>query len=276
MPADGAYYLHLRDTQGKGGADYAYRLRISQPRPDFELRLAPSGINVRAGGASPVTVYALRKDGFAGEITLSLKDAPRGFVLSGGRIPAKQDQVRVTLTAPPTPAKEPIALAVEGKATIQGQSVLRAAVPCEDMMQAFAYRHLVPAKELLVAVVGRARQRRSVGGSDTPNRPTVRIPLGGTVRVPVNMPMTTAFGKIMLELSQPPEGIDLANVAALPGGSELTLHCDAKAKLGLKGNLIVDIYVERSPAFGNEKAKGQLRRFPAGSLAAIPFEIVAK
>src|ERR1035437_5636579 len=32
LPANGAYYLHLGDSQGKGGADYAYRLRISRPR----------------------------------------------------------------------------------------------------------------------------------------------------------------------------------------------------------------------------------------------------
>ena len=29
----------------------------------------------------PITVYALRKDGFSGEIALRLKDAPDGFTL---------------------------------------------------------------------------------------------------------------------------------------------------------------------------------------------------
>ena len=68
---------HLGDAQHKGGAEYAYRLRISEPRPDFALRIVPSSINVRAGGSVPITVYALRKDGFSGEIALTLKDAPR-------------------------------------------------------------------------------------------------------------------------------------------------------------------------------------------------------
>ena len=63
----------------------------------------PSSINVRAGASVPLTVYALRKDGFSGEIALALKDAPAGFALSGGRVPAEQDQVRLTLTVPPTP-----------------------------------------------------------------------------------------------------------------------------------------------------------------------------
>ena len=80
LPASGAYYLHLGDTQGKGGPDYAYRLRISRPQPDFALRMVPSSINARAGATVPVTVYALRRDGFAGDIVLKLKDAPSGFM----------------------------------------------------------------------------------------------------------------------------------------------------------------------------------------------------
>ena len=59
-------------------------MRISAPRPDFELRVMPSSLNVRAGTAVPLTVYALRRDGFAGEIALALKDAAAGL-LAGRR-----------------------------------------------------------------------------------------------------------------------------------------------------------------------------------------------
>ena len=46
LPADGTYYLHLGETQDHDGPDYAYRLRISPPRPDFELRVTPSSRSV--------------------------------------------------------------------------------------------------------------------------------------------------------------------------------------------------------------------------------------
>ena len=46
LPADGTYYLYLNDAQHKGNEAYAYRLRISEPRPDFALRVVPSAINV--------------------------------------------------------------------------------------------------------------------------------------------------------------------------------------------------------------------------------------
>ena len=157
LPANGTYYLYLGDAQNKGGDAYSYRLRISPPRPDFELRVVPSSINARAGTMVPVTVYALRKDGFSGDITLSLKDAPKGFTLSTGRVPADKDQMQLRLKVPPIPPKQPLSLRLEGRAEIQGRQVVRPAVPAEDMMQAFIYRHLVPAKDLKVVVIGRAK-----------------------------------------------------------------------------------------------------------------------
>src|SRR6185436_1178777 len=105
----------------------------------------PSSLNLRAGGIAPVTVYALRRDGFTGEIALQLKDAPLGFALQGGVIPAGEDRVRFTLTAPPRREDAPVAIQLEGRATIAGGEVRHTAVAAEDMMQAFAYHHLVSA-----------------------------------------------------------------------------------------------------------------------------------
>jgi hypothetical protein len=272
LPADGTYYLHLGDAQHKGGPEYAYRLRLSPPQPDFELRAVPSSINVRGGATVPLTVYALRKDGFSGEIALALKDAPRGFALSGGQVPANQDQVRLTLTVPPVSLKEPLSLSLEGRATIQGREVSRPAVPAEDMMQAFAYHHLVPAKEMRVAVSGRNMARapvRILGG--TP----VRIPAGGTARVQVETPAPAFLDRVRLELSEPPSGIAIKNVLPSGGGAEIVLQCDAaKAKPGLKGNLIVSVFAVPAASPDKAKAPGNQRRAPMGSLPAIPFEIV--
>ena len=157
LPANGTYYLHLGDAQQKGGEAYGYRLRISPPQPDFEVRVVPSSINARAGSTVPITVYALRKDGFSDDIALVLRDAPTGFKLSGDRVPAQQDQVKLTLKVPPTPTKEPTGLRMEGNAVIGGREIVRPAIPADDMMQSFIYRHLVPAKELKVTVSGRGR-----------------------------------------------------------------------------------------------------------------------
>ena len=152
-------------------------MRISPPRPDFELRVVPSSVTVRGGTAS-LTVYALRKDGFTNEIVIGLKAAPTGSTLSGARIPANQDQARFTLSLPPMSPKEPLVLSLEGRAQVDGQAICRPAVPAEDCMQAFAYRHLVPAKELRLAALERGLPRVRIL-SPTP----VMIPAGGTARV---------------------------------------------------------------------------------------------
>ena len=154
LPANGSYTLTIWDAQHKGGPDYAYRLRLSEPRPDFDLRITPSAINVRAGGSTTFDVVAIRRDGFDGDITLALKGAPPGLTISGAWIPAKSDSATVTLTAPPYKLVEPVALTLEGTATVNGQSLRREAIPADDMEQAFAYHHLVPASEWLVSVYG--------------------------------------------------------------------------------------------------------------------------
>ena len=178
LPTDGRFFLWLGDMQRQGGAAYAYRLRLSAPMPDFELRVVPSSINARTGMTVPITVYALRRDGFSDEIALALKDAPRGFVLSGGRIPSGQDQVRLTLTAPSTALEEPARLGLEGRATIEGRPVARLAVPADDMMQAFAYHHLVVANDPFAAVDGPPRPATAIRML---SRQPVKLAAGTTV-----------------------------------------------------------------------------------------------
>lgn len=273
LPAAGLYFVHLGDAQHQGGPDYAYRLRISPPEPDFELRVTPSSINVRAGFSFPLTVYALRKDGFTNEITLALDDAPAGFSLSGERIPAGQDQVRLTVSAQAAGRKEPINISLQGRAKIGGRFVTRKAVPAEDMMQAFAYRHLVPAQELKVAVTGRGFGR---AGLQLASALPVKIPVGGAARLRLGGLGASYLDRFDLELSDPPPGVSLGKAATTERGAEIVFESDAKtSKAGLKGNLIVGLVPARNPA-ATQKAKKQAnpRRVPLGTLPAIPFEIV--
>jgi hypothetical protein len=272
LPANGVYYLHLGDSQGKGGADYVYRLRISRPQPDFELRVVPSSINGRAGAAVPVTVYALRRDGFAGDIALQLKDAPSGFFLAGGVIPGSADSVRLTLTMPPSP-EGPRSLALVGRATVAGREVRRAAVPADDMMQAFYYHHLVPVTDWLADVTGNPRPNaRAAFTLDTET--AVKLPRGGTVSVRVILNAPRLADALRLELNQPPEGIAIQTMETVRDGVAIVLRADpAKVKAGLKGNLIVDAFMERA-ANPDAKQPAARRRVPLGTLPAIPFEIV--
>jgi hypothetical protein len=272
FPKDGDYFLYLGDAQHKGGAEYAYRLRIGPPRPGFDLRVVPSSINVAAGATVPLTVYALRRDGFAGDIAVSLKNAPAGFMLRGGQIPSGKDSVRLTLTVPPGQSGDPAGITVEGRAQIQTQMVNTEAVPADDMMQAFAYRHLVPATDLRVTILARPGLRAM---PRPPSEQLISIPAGGSARVRFTLPPLRGFENVQFELSEPPEGFSIGESLPTQWGAELVLQCDAaKVRPGLKGNLIVSVSGERAGAPANANPPANRRRLPLGILPAIAFEVV--
>ena len=270
LPTNGTYYLEIADTQHQGGPEYAYRLRISSPRPDFSLRLVPASINMRVGGTVPVTVFALRRDGFNDAITITLKDAPEGFKLSGGVIPADQDHVKLTLTASPMTSKKVLHPVLLGHATIAGQPVTRMAVPAENMMQAFFYWHLVPFQNLDVAVGGFFKQK---GEIKILGSLPIQISAGGAGRVQLNIP-SYMTSKLEMELSDPPDGLTIQKVVPSQNGTDLVLVSDAaKIKPGQKGNLIISVYAKISSKSKSKSSNNQ--RFPVTTLPAIPFEVIA-
>jgi hypothetical protein len=158
LPANGKYFIHLGDTRRKGGKEYAYRLRISQPQPDFVLRSIPSRIVMPTKGSAAVTVFAIRKDGFDGPITLKFKDLPQGFESSGATLAAKQEAVGLALKTTLTVTEKPINLTVVGTAKIGDKEIVHEVVPSEDKMQAFLWRHLLSAETLPVLVFDSAYQ----------------------------------------------------------------------------------------------------------------------
>jgi len=174
LPADGTYYVHIGDTGRHGGDEYAYRLRVSAPRPDFALRVVPSsavvyrggfgfsqssrsrysgksgGGSYRGGGSATVSVYAIRKDGFNGPIKIGLKGSQPGFSAQPTSLMGGKDVLRFTFKADYSAPKSPVNLRIEGRAKVGETEIAHTAVPAEDRMQAFLWRHLVPAKEFSV------------------------------------------------------------------------------------------------------------------------------
>ena len=274
LPAAGTYYLRLTDRQQQGGEAFAYRLRLAARQPDFALRVVPASINARPGTSVPITVHALRRDGFADAIELGLAGAPAGCSLSGGLVPAGADRVRLTLRLPRQARPEPFELRLTGIAMIDGARVLRPAVPAEDMMQAFIYRHLVPMERLLVSVGGRGR-----GG------PPLRVAAERPLRLPAGMDRWVRVAgadrrllarvKLELKLEDPPAGVKIGETRISKGGDlSFQLRTDAgKIEPGCRGNLLVQVFLVRSFQRKGSKAV-RVRRIPIGYLPAIPFEAV--
>lgn len=98
-PADGEYIVRIRDVRGLMGEDYAYRLTIREPRPDFLLSVSPRNPNVPAGGRVPITVTALRIDDFDGPIDVRIEGLPLGLSATRGIIPPGQVTTTLLLSA---------------------------------------------------------------------------------------------------------------------------------------------------------------------------------
>jgi len=148
LPTNGTYYISLTDTQHRSGPEYGYRLRLSAPQPDFALRVVPASVNIRSNSSTTVSIYAIKQDGFTNTIKFALSGSTNSFTLTGGPLTGTQEMARLTIKTSLRETKEPVDLIIEGAAMLGDQKIVHPAVPAEDRMQAFLWRHLVPAEKL--------------------------------------------------------------------------------------------------------------------------------
>jgi hypothetical protein len=234
LPADGTYYVHLGDTARNGGEEYAYRLRLSAAQPDFALRVVPSSVSLRSKSSAAVSVQAIRKDGFAGPIKLALKNPPAGFSASAVSLSGTQEVARLTLKTDLVSTKEPVRLSIIGSARIQDREVVHEAVPAEDRMQAFLWRHLVPAEELIALVF------------DAANRPPPkRLP---PVRPPSTAKTNATVGTNAVAATKGTNKTDGMNVVTVTNSTMVT-----------NGTVAAVAPAAEKPKFTKQQVAGRLR-----------------
>jgi WD40 repeat protein len=148
-PADGAYVVRVRDARGEGGEQFAYRLTVRPPRPDFNVKLnGANNPSLGAGSGKRFTLEAERVDGFDGEIQISVAGLPEGFsaatpitIQSGHR---EADGVLLATAAAAQPSAEAIVkIMVTAKAKVDGKEVSK---PVNN----FGQIKLAPKPKLLV------------------------------------------------------------------------------------------------------------------------------
>ncbi len=277
----GLYQFEVRDAQGKGSRAHTYRLAIAPPQPDFELRVVPSCLNGRPGAMVPFTARVLRRDGFTGPITLSLLDAPPGYELLSATVPADKDSVQLSLKLPAGATAGVAPLAIQGQARIGDRNVVHPAAPAEDRMQAFFYRHLVPAEQMLACVTASpkaANRPQQALAALEKLRPLcaggLKIPAGGsaTLTLPAGnrQPDQPPF---QFALNSPPPGLSLAT-AMVGNQNVLTFTADAAfIKPGSLGNVIVNVFAEFPGRQEKSKPKAGKQPVKIGTFPPIPTTI---
>ena len=205
LPATGTYLVKVSDTQGKGGKEFAYRLRIAPANPNYTLRLEPSGQQIEPGATALFSVRALRSEGFKGTIHLSVTNLPLGFMVKGTEMTSNATLTQLTLTAPRKMKSQIVSPLVIGTAIENEKEIRRVAVPVDDQMQAFLYRHLVPAKQL---VLYSSEKPAAFVFKLKPNHlESVPILFGKETRIIFLGRRNRRFKGAKLELDHPPKGI---------------------------------------------------------------------
>jgi hypothetical protein len=100
-PADGLYAVEIRDLLQRGGPEFVYFLKITPAESRFELKLDTDKTELSPGTSGVIFVSTIRRNGFDGDIALSVDGLPPDVTAACGRIPAGQRDGCVILTASP-------------------------------------------------------------------------------------------------------------------------------------------------------------------------------
>jgi len=116
-PADGRYYVSVRDLNGRGGEHFVYYLRAEPDGPDFEL-FGEYYYAMLAPGTRMLWFAGIRRlNSFDGPVTLGIEGLPTGVKLTPATIPAGMNHCALILTADKDAKIDASLVRVFGKAT---------------------------------------------------------------------------------------------------------------------------------------------------------------
>jgi hypothetical protein len=268
-PADGEYFVRLRDVRGGGGERFAYRLTVREPAPDFEVTFDPKSFNIPRGGRVSVTVTADRKDGFDGPIDVELLDLPAGLTATAGRIPAGAATTVLMVAAAAdasfagqkalTPSMSPsrtvdipgvVALKLVGRATIDGQAVIHAA----DVLDTLPIVALAPPPDLVV----------------TTDAQRIELPAGQQVMLTVHVARHNGFtARVPVSVLNLPHGVRVDDIGL--NGVMITEQETSRA-IHIVAEPWVEPQTQRLLVVGRVEVNSPLRN----EAAALPVELVIK
>jgi hypothetical protein len=216
-PADGKYFLEIRDLHLRGGPQYVYAIEVMRAEPYFLLEADTDKTLLAPGVNSVFYVRALRKNGFAGEIHLGVEGLPPGVTAVAGRILADSRDGCVILQATGDAPEVAANIRITGTAT-----------------------HAVPNGEpLALSAVAQPLQEYYSPG-------------GGRGNYPVDLHTVSVADPMDVRAVR----LSTTEVNLKPGASQ-KIEVTIERAEGFKGNVTLDvIYQHLEQPFGNSLPKG--------------------
>ena len=232
--------LQLEDVLDNRGSDYFYVLEKKKVTLPFEVFVSPATLSVAKGGTSVFTVTLNSKEKINKPIDLNVKGLPGGTKVSNLRMFAGTKRKESSVTIPEGCREGTFDLKVTASLfdpKTQSESDSQNAVAADEMMQAFYYRHNIPAAGLSLEVTPKAPFRLEFpmdlyqnGGFQ------VSFPEGDTlISIPVKIKRNADF-KDPIELSVYPKnrGIAMNTVKVMPDETEKVLTISVRSREVLK------------------------------------------
>jgi len=229
-PADGRYFLEVRDLHLRGGVEAVYCLTATRAEPYFTLEIDTDKTLLQPGLGGAIFVRVFRRSGFAGEIQLSLEGLPAGVTATCGRILADASDGCIVLS---TAADAPRGAA---NVRILGTAVVPPAVPPGD-----AAIDPAAAGAAAVTLIAEAKPLQEI-----------YVPGGGRANYPVEM-HTVSVGQ-GLDLTA--VRINTSRVTLKPGESQ-RIEVEIVRREGFDKNVTLDcVFQHLGTQFGNSLPKG--------------------
>lgn len=243
---DGLYRIQLADQFGgtRSEPTHGYRLVVRKATPDFalvawalhmELRNGDRNalskpLALRGGATMALEVVAFRRDGFDGDIELSMDGLPAGVVAHGLKIPAGKSHGMLLLTAKNDAPRGYTNARFVGKATIAGKDVVR---PCRLASMAWPIPDSwgeIPSPRLLADVPVSVAGLELAPLTLAAKTPLVEATVGQKLTVPIVHKRTREFSGDRIEMKVVGAVFDRAPRFELPtqaDGSQVTFDLKA-------------------------------------------------
>jgi Bacterial pre-peptidase C-terminal domain len=120
-PAAGRYVIEVRDVHQRGGTRFVYFLKATRSQPNFLLTLDTDKTLLAPGTAAVVFARVFRREGFTGEVQLSVEGLPPGVTATCGRILESGTDGCIILQAAADAPREAANIKVRGTTTFVGK-----------------------------------------------------------------------------------------------------------------------------------------------------------
>lgn len=175
FPEDGEYLVNVSSrTRLNNSRDGFFILQIRPPGPSLTAVSGTSVLDFNKSGIGKMRFYIQRKDGFAGEVTIT---SPQLAAIGKAVIPANETSAEISFKLAGPPKKNQIIkLDFKAEYMVDGKKKSVPVIPADETMQAFAYTHLLAAENFYCFAPGQPKKAPAK-------------------RVPVKKPVKTAVPK---------------------------------------------------------------------------------